>query len=83
MVTQKPEDILNAYAATHNGKALDREKMLKPNEMVGKVLVARLLKMTAAQRSALATIITPQTAGALKIFLPEFRDVLEKVQNAG
>jgi hypothetical protein len=70
------------YISSHNGKPLDRQKMLQPNEMVAKVMLARYLHMTPEQQSSLAQIVTPQTIDALKILMPGIVTLLEKKQNA-
>lgn len=69
---------LEAFTASHNGKPLDQKALLKPNEMMGKVLVARFMSMTPEQQQSLKGIVTPDTAPALKILLPEFMSLIEK-----
>lgn len=84
MEKQKIVDTLNKMTSTHNGHPLDHTALLKPNAMVAKVLVARYLDMTPQQQKALQGINTPDTAAALKIFLPELAKIIErKVENNG
>ena len=76
----KPEhkQMLQDFAATHNGKPLDQPRMLKANQMVAKVLVARFMSMTPEQQQAIKGIVTPQTADALKVLLPELGKLIDK-----
>ena len=83
MVKSASEAKLNAYVSTHNGKALDRKKMTAPNEMVKKVMIARFLTLTPAQRQSLKAIVTPQTIDALNVLLPGVVKLMEKQNGAG
>ena len=48
----KPEhkDELQKFASEHDGKPLDQKALLKPNPMMAKVLIARILSMTPEQQ---------------------------------
>lgn len=83
MLTQEHKDKLQGMIKEHNGKPLNQEGMLKPNIMIGKVLVARFLKMTPQQQQSLKSILTPDTAQALEILLPELTSVLKKGMSNG
>ena len=84
MSKSEHEQQLRNYVSTHNGKKLDQKKMLAPNEMVKKVMVARFLSMTPAQRKSLRAIITPETIPALNILMPGIVNMLERMKdNAG
>lgn len=69
---------LQDFSASHNGKPLDQQALLKPNAMVAKVLVARFMSMNPQQQQSLKGILTSQTADALKILLPEMESVINK-----
>jgi len=77
-----PEQQKTIY--THNGKPLNKDAMLKPNPTIAKVLAARVMSMNDAQKAALKSIVTPQSAPALKILMPELASVIDKgVGNGG
>ena len=83
MLEPKHKAILKKYIATHNGRPLDQKKMVEPNEMVKKVMIARLLSMTPEQQASLKQIVTPQTIGALNILMPGLAKMLERKQANG
>lgn len=77
----KPEHqaAVDKYLSTdHKGKAIDKKALLKPNQMIGKALMARMMSMTDEQRQAIKGILTPQTADALKILLPELGKLIDQ-----
>lgn len=76
---------LDKFTSTdHTGKTIDKKTLLKPNPMIAKALVARIMSMTPEQGQALKTIVTPQTADALKVLMPELAQLIDKdVSNAG
>ncbi len=82
----KPEQqaAVDKFTGSHNGKPLDQKALLKPNPVIAKALVARAASMTPEQQAALKTIITPQSAPALKVLLPELAELIDKgMANAG
>lgn len=76
----KPEHkaVLQKFSASHNGKAIDQKTLLKPNMMLAKVLAARFTSMTPQQQEAIKGIVTPQTAEALKVLLPELDNIIDR-----
>lgn len=77
----KPEhkEQLKKFTATdHRGKALNQEALLKPNIMIGKILVARVLSMTDQQQQEVKNLLTPENADAIKILLPELATAIAK-----
>lgn len=83
MLPSDARDQVKQFISSHAGKPLDQKAMLKPNVMMGKVLLARLMSMTPEQQQAIKSIVTPQTADALKVLLPELAGVIDKgVNNA-
>lgn len=67
----------------HTGKPVDKKALLKANPMIAKALVARIMSMTPEQGQALKTIVTPQTADALKVLMPELAQLIDKDMNNG
>ena|ERR1700727_899913 len=78
MLTTENKAAMSKFTESHYGNKLDQQKMLKPNPMVAKILVARLASMTDQQQESLKTILTPETKDALKVLIPEFGGVFEK-----
>ena len=76
----KPEHkaAIEKFTASHNGKPLDQKAMLKPNPLLAKVLAARFVSMTPEQQESIKGILTPATAGALKILLPEMGEIIDR-----
>lgn len=77
----KPEHkaIVDKYTSTdHKGKPIDKRALLQPNPMIAKALVARVMSMTPEQAQSLKTIVTPQTADALKVLMPELAKLIDK-----
>ena len=81
----KPEhkDELQKFASEHDGKPLDQKALLKPNPMMAKVLIARILSMTPEQQQALKSIVTPETSEALAVLLPELASAMAKEEANG
>lgn len=78
---QQPDHkaIVDKYISTdHKGKPIDKRALLKPNPMIAKALVARVMSMTPQQAASLKTIVTPQTADALKVLMPELAQLIDK-----
>ena len=82
MQRQEVINKLKKVVSSHNGHPLDQKALLKSNKMVAKILIARFLSMTRQQQEALKGINTPETAEALKIFLPEMSNLIE-AKNGG
>lgn len=78
MLDQTHKHVLQKFTASHKGKPLDQKALLKPNQVIAKALVARMLSMTPEQQQAIKTIVTPQTADALKVLLPELAQLIDK-----
>ena len=74
---------LQKYISSHDGVPLNHADLLKPNEVVKKIMVARLLSMTDEQRRSLVGIFTPQTMVALNILLPGLHRLVERKANGG
>ena len=76
----KPEHkaALDKFTASHNGKPLDQQALLKANPMVAKIIVARFASMTDEQQTAIKKILTPETSEALNILLPEAKGLFDK-----
>lgn len=75
------EVALHRYVSSHNGIPIDPRELVKPNEMVKKIMIARFLSMTPQQRQSLRAILTPQTAPALNILLPGIVKLLARGVN--
>lgn len=71
---------LQSFVSEHNGKKLDPAKMMKANPMIAKILIARFMGMTDAQQQAIKGILTPDTADALQVLLPELSGIIKKTQ---
>jgi hypothetical protein len=78
MLTLEHKAKIQEFTSSHNGKPLDQKALLRPNQMIGKALVARFMSMTPQQQQAIKAIATPQTADALKILLPELGQLIDK-----
>lgn len=77
---QKIDDFLKT---DHKGKPIDRKALLHPNPMIARVLVARIMTLDDGEKQALKSILTPETAPALKKLLPELAEVIQKgISNA-
>lgn len=76
----KPEHIaaINDYISSHDGKPLNKHALLHANPVIAKALVARIASMTPDQATAIKGIVTPQSAEALKILLPELSELIDK-----
>lgn len=75
---------INDFIGSHNGKPLDKKALLKANPVIAKALVARMVSMTPEQQQAIKAIVTPQSADALKILLPELGELIDKgIGNGG
>ena len=72
------QDKINAFTGSHNGKPLDQKALLKPNPVIAKALVARMVSMNPQQQQAIKSIVTPQTSDALKVLLPELGQLIDK-----
>ena len=81
MLHPQHKALLQNYVSSHEGVPLNRADMLKPNEMVKKIMIARLLSMSDAQQRSLAGIVTPATKEALAILLPGLPQLLERKTN--
>jgi hypothetical protein len=82
MLNPAHKAVIQKYISSHNGKPLDQAKMLKGNDMVRKVMLARLLSMTDEQQKAIAEAITPDNIDAFNVLLPGLAKTLERKQNA-
>ena len=78
MLTPQHKAAMMNFASSHNGQKLDTKSLLKANPMVQKVLMARLASMTPEQEKSISGIVTPQTADALKVLLPELSQMIDK-----
>jgi hypothetical protein len=76
----KPEHqaAIDKFIGSHDGKPLDKKALLKPNPVIAKALVARVTSMTPEQQQAIKAIVTPQSADALKVLLPELASLIDK-----
>jgi hypothetical protein len=82
-IPQEHKDTLTKFTSEHNGKPLDPKSLLKANVMVAKILIARFMSMTPEQQQAIKSIVTPDTADALHVLLPELKSLIDKgVKNA-
>lgn len=66
----------------HTGKAIDSSSLLKPNHLVARVIAARAASLSDDERSALKSILTPQTSAVLQKMLPELSSIMNKGMNA-
>lgn len=81
----KPEHqaAIDKYTSTdHNGKAINKHALLKPNPMVSRILVARAATLSDDERNAVKSVLTPQTVPALKKLLPELSKLFDKGMSA-
>lgn len=83
MLQPEHKAVLQNFTASHNGKPLNQKAMLLPNQMVAKILIARLMHMTPEQQQSLKSIVTPGTADALKALLPELAELIDKGASNG
>lgn len=75
---------VDSFIGSHNGKPLDKKALIKANPVIAKALVARMMSMSPEQQQAIKAIVTPQSAAALKILLPELSELIDKgVGNGG
>lgn len=86
----KPEHKLAAekfISTDHKGNALSeqhKQAMLQSNPMVARILVARAQMLSDDERNSLKSVLTPETAPALKKLLPELSKILDAgLNNAG
>lgn len=84
MLAPEHQAAVDKFVSSHNGKPLDKKALLKANPVIAKALVARLTSMPPEQQQALKSIVTAQTADALKTLMPELAQFIDKaVANAG
>lgn len=76
----KPEHkaALEKYTGSHNGKSFAKGALLKPNPVIAKALIARMASMTPEQAQVIKSIVTPATADALKVLMPELSQLIDK-----
>lgn len=80
----KPEhkEAVDKFISTdHRGKphsAAHKAAMLHANPMVARILAARAMNLTDEERQALKSVLTPQTAPALKKLLPELAKIFDQ-----
>ncbi len=76
----KPEHqaAVEQFIGSHNGKPIDKKALLHANPVIAKALVARVMSMTPEQQQAIKGMLTPQTADAFKILLPELSGLIDK-----
>ncbi len=78
MLKPEQQGAVDKFIGSHNGKPLDKEALLKPNPVIAKALTARAMSMNPEQQQAIKAIITPQSAPALKVLLPELSELIDK-----
>lgn len=70
---------VDKYISTdHKGKPINKAALLKPNPMIAKALMARMMSMSDEQRQAIKGILTAQSADALKVLLPELGKLIDQ-----
>ncbi len=74
---------MDKFIGEHNGKPLDKKALLHANPVIAKALVARMMSMTPEQQQAIKGIVTAESADALKVLLPELKELIDKGASGG
>lgn len=77
----KPEHkaTIDKFTSTdHTGNPIDKTKLLRANPMIARALAARAATLSDEERQAISSLITAQTAPAVKKLLPELSQLLNK-----